>query len=465
MRMSKVCLWLTLTAALVTRADEAKKHEIELSLDKKDGIYKKGEKVTLNIRYLFNGKNAAGPLKLTILRQDGVKKVTDIKEGDRQFSFVPKTSPASYKFTVTAMTLDNKPITYMKGRKKVAVSTSIGMMSNPQEFRTGMEEPADFWEFWDKSLAELANIPIEEIERKEMKISNSMLKTAPSYFSFRMPQKMKTPTSLEGKFKSWDVKIKCVGAPVSGYLTMPVNAAEKSLPAIVSFHGASGKSARQAFVDNAIRFDVNPHGIENGKSADFYHQMFQTSHKKYMYQNADNRDNFYFRGMFLRVKRALDYVKTLPEYDGKTLIVVGNSQGGAQTIVAAALDPDVKLIYAAVPALCDHGGVYAKRQAGWPRLIQLKKGQPLNQGIAATAPYYDVAFFAKRIKAETYFTVGLIDTTCSPTSVWAAYNNITAKKHITCLPSHGHSRTYSLSFNKRVQELIEETRKAAAGAK
>lgn len=47
--------------------------------------------------------------------------------------------------------------------------------------------------------------------------------------------------------------------------------------------------------------------------------------------------------MYLRVLRALDYVKTLPEWDGKNLIVIGSSQCGAQAIVAAALDPQVSL--------------------------------------------------------------------------------------------------------------------------
>ena len=44
--------------------------------------------------------------------------------------------------------------------------------------------------------------------------------------------------------------------------------------------------------------------------------------------------------------------------------------------------------------------------------------------MVASLPYYDAAFFAKRIKAEAYLTTGLMDNTCSPTSVLCAYNNI-----------------------------------------
>ncbi|NMA46826.1 MAG: hypothetical protein GX945_09725, partial [Lentisphaerae bacterium] len=62
---------------------------------------------------------------------------------------------------------------------------------------------------------------------------------------------------------------------------------------------------------------------------------------------------------YLRVMRSLDFVKTLPEWNGRDLIVVGSSQGGGQAIAAAGLDPQVTLCVAAVPALSDHAGTLA----------------------------------------------------------------------------------------------------------
>ena len=48
--------------------------------------------------------------------------------------------------------------------------------------------------------------------------------------------------------------------------------------------------------------------------------------------------------------------------------------------------------------------------------------------------------FAARIHCPTWVTVGFIDKTCAPTSVYAAYNNLGAKeKHIINRPLMGHS--------------------------
>jgi cephalosporin-C deacetylase-like acetyl esterase len=61
--------------------------------------------------------------------------------------------------------------------------------------------------------------------------------------------------------------------------------------------------------------------------------------------------------MFLRVIAALDILTDRPEWDGRTLITRGTSQGGAQSLAAAALDPRVTLSVAGVSAMCDLSGM------------------------------------------------------------------------------------------------------------
>lgn len=452
----KSSLAVLFSAGLILTLAAADNIRIDLGLDKKDGVYKKGDEVVLKVQYFLNRKAAAGPVSITVVREDGSRTSTVFAAAPKEFRYKALKSPSHIQFIVTALDKENKPVKIANSKKGKTISATIGAIVDPQEYRPGLQEPADFRKFWDDTLAELAKVPVKELERKEMKVTDDMLKTAPDYFAFRIPPKMPAPKALAGKFKSYDVKVACVGAPVSGYLTMPANAAPKSLPAIVSFHGAPGGSARQAFAEGVIRFDVNPHGMENGHPREYYKKLFETTHRAYQFRMSRSRDKFYFRGMFMRVKRALDYVKSLPEYDGKTLIVVGNSQGGAQSLVAAGLDPDVKLVYASVPAMCDHGGVLVNRVSGWPKLIAVRKGKPVRPAVVTAVAYYDAAFFAKRIKAEAYLTTGLIDKVCSSTSVFCAYNNIPGKKHITTMPRHGHSRTYSPEFNKRLLEVIRE---------
>jgi len=100
--------------------------------------------------------------------------------------------------------------------------------------------------------------------------------------------------------------------------------------------------------------DINAHGIPNGKPAEYYQQLAQGRLKNYPLAGRESRDTSYFRGMFLRLVRAIDYLTSRPEWDGQTVMVIGHSQGGGQALVAGGLDQRVTFIAAGVPALCDH---------------------------------------------------------------------------------------------------------------
>ena len=447
---------LLLIFAMFIVLEAADKYDFKLSLDKKSAVYTKGDKIKLSLKYLLNRKAYTGPVSITVRTADWK---TDTKVFDAppaEFIYNTDKAPEMVNFIVAPLTADKKPVLMGKGKRVRPRTFKIGAAVDPQEFKTGSAEPEDFKKFWDDAKAELAKVPLKELERKELPVSNAKVGKVPSYFAFIIAAPMPFPKELEGKFKAWDVKVACVGVPVSGVLTIPTNAKPKSLPAIVSFNGAPGKSAKAAFADNVIRFDVNPHGFENGQPDAFYKNIHATKLKAYMFRGTNDRNKCYFLGMYLRAQRVLDYVKSLPEYDGKTLIVVGNSQGGGQTLAVAGLDSDVKLIYASVAAMCDHGGGLANRRPGWPRLLRTKNGKAVVPAVGKTAPYFDAAIFAKYIKAEAYLTVGLVDEVCAPASVFCAYNNIPGKKHLTILPYHGHSRTTSAEFNKRLLKVIEE---------
>jgi cephalosporin-C deacetylase-like acetyl esterase len=138
--------------------------------------------------------------------------------------------------------------------------------------------------------------------------------------------------------------------------------------------------------------------------------------------------------------RALDYVKSLPEWDGKHLLVVGTSQGGGQAIAAAALDPQVTFCRAGVPALSDHSGALANpsHRAGWPRFYRSK--EKADPKVIKAVSYYDNVYFARRIKAPCYLSAGLIDTVCSPYGIYLVYLNLPnqQQKAIHITPDKGH---------------------------
>jgi hypothetical protein len=55
--------------------------------------------------------------------------------------------------------------------------------------------------------------------------------------------------------------------------------------------------------------------------------------------------------------------------------------------------------------------------------------------------YFDVVNFARSITCPIIFSVGFIDTTCSPSSVYAAYNTIFSPKMIFDEPAMGHDHS------------------------
>ena len=52
--------------------------------------------------------------------------------------------------------------------------------------------------------------------------------------------------------------------------------------------------------------------------------------------------------------------------------------------------------------------------------------------------YIDLQHLTNRIRGEVLMGVGLMDTSCPPSSQFAAYNKITAKKHMSIYPDFGH---------------------------
>lgn len=418
--MHQLRLVSVVTALLATLSLQAQVYTIKATTDKPEAIYCKGETIQFAVQFLADGQPQAGTTLKYSLRRDGHETTSG--------EVVSAAEP-----TVISTSLDTPGWAYVmftpvdKEGKRIAIkeksSAGVGAMVDPLELTYAGNCPADFDTFWAQQRAALDAIPL-----------NPRLEPSP------------VSKDREGKFVAFDVKVDCAGGmPVSGYLVMPVGARPKSLPVVVSYHGAGVRSANKGYRDNAINFDVNAHGIDNGQPAEFYSTLADNELKGYAHRGKNDRDQFYFKGMYLRVMRALDFAKSLPEWNGRDLVVIGGSQGGGQAIVAAGLNPQVTLCVSGVPALSDHAGTLAKprRNAGWPRLYAAENDgalTPENALVAKTAEYFDNVNFARRIRCESYLSTGFIDTTCVPTSVYVVFNTLPAsiRKEISTTPDAGH---------------------------
>lgn len=377
--------------------------------DHADALYKTGETATFTIEAMQDGKPLGDGKVVCVFSKDGVQpqppQTLNLKDG--KATIISKLDePGFLQLRVTS--------------GKASALAAAGY--DPLLLKPSMPVPDDFDAFWAAQKAALAKVPVK-----------STLTPVPS------PSKT---------LDAFDLQVECLGKPVSGYFGRPKNAKPKSLPAILHVHGAGVRSSNLGSVSWAaneggmLSLDINAHGLPNGKPKEFYDALSAGELKDYRAEGNKDREQCYFKGMFLRLIRAIDFLTAQPEWDGKTVIVYGSSQGGFQAFAAAGLDERVTFICAGVPAGCDHTGSQANRINGWPKIVPNDaEGKPDATALQVSR-YFDNVNFATRAKCKgAAVTVGFIDTTCPPTSVYAAYNALTIPKSLHTDVLAGHTNT------------------------
>ena len=302
---------------------------------------------------------------------------------------------------------------YERRDKRVFFDGGAGV--EPETLQS-VPEPKDFDAFWARRRARLAKVPLEA-EKKELKnYSKSM--------------------------NVYAVSIKCAGPrPSTGYLSVPKKPGK--YPVKVSFHGYGHSYPNKGHVvspiygsGDAIYFNFSPHGYELGREPEYYDEFFRSicsGGRTFGVDEKQNADpeNSYFSGYTYRIMRALEWLKTLPEWDGKNLIVGGGSMGGMQSVWAAGLDKDVSLARPSIPWCCDIGGRDTLK-----RLI--------NSWYIHETPalrYYDPVNLAKRISKNCKVEItraGLGDYCCPPSGVSILFNNIPGPKKINWVQGSTH---------------------------
>jgi cephalosporin-C deacetylase len=411
--------------------------QVTVVTDRPQAIYKVGERARFVISINGGRLPGASPEVSYVLDKDGVppvaKGTVKLQEGR-----------ATVEGTLNEPGFLRCRVTYSAaaGRPPVTAMASAGF--DPLKIAPSLPVPDDFDAFWANQKARLAAVPMT-------------------------PTLTPVPSGAEG-VESFDVQIPCVPPrPVSGYFSRPKGAAPKSLPAMLQVHAAGVLSSVLSATVNRVEhlhvlaMDINAHGIPNGRPRSFYENLAKGELKGYPHFGAGDRETCYFLGMFLRLQRAIDFLTSQPEWDGRILIVTGSSQGGGQAIVAAGLDRRVTLITANVPALCDHTGKVVGRISGWPKLVP-PTGEGATEQALQAARYFDCMNFATRAKAQAVFSVGFIDLVAPPTSIYAMYNNYAGPKQIIPGPLEGHA-TWKAFEQASDAAILNQLRHGLLGAK
>jgi dienelactone hydrolase len=406
--------------------------KIMARVDRDDAIYRAGEKAVFTISL---AKGVSLPVENVpwTLTNDGTTVirtgVVSLTNGSAQVEGTLD-SPGVLRLTVGPV---GNP-----GESGIGVAAAA---FDPFKIEATARPPADFEAFWQSQMDQLAKIPFDV--------------------------KIDKIDSGQPGVEAFDVSLSVdANRRVHGYLALPSNGT--NLPALVSLPGAG---VRSAYLSKAtawaargfLAMDVSVNDLPNGQSDEFYVKARNSPWNNtssilnsYPFIGKENRDNFYFRQVILGLLRAVDFVVSRPEWNHKTLIAMGASQGGGLSIILTGLDSRITAVAANVPALCDHSGIASGQPSGWPGLVRTKPdGTPEADApaILATAAYYDACNFARRIKVPAVMSVGLIDT-LPPTTGLAAYNLLGGPKKIHLASLSGHSG--SPLFPRMVDQLVEE---------
>ena len=401
-------LFILLSGAVMAQPVE-QNVKVIIGPDHQNWIYKVGERVKFNVSVLQYGN----PLKnVKIVYELGPEKMNPEKRDSLQLSGGMTTieagtmkAPGFYRCVVTAE---------VNGKKYSNLAT-VGF--DPEQIKPAAVNPDDFIQFWNNAKLDLAKIPMDARmtllpERSTEKVNVYHIDLQ----NFRVGSRLYGILCVPKKPGKYPALLKVPGAGIRPY-NGDVATAEKGV----------------------ITLEIGIHGVPVVLEPNVYTNLSVGALSGYPAFNLEDRDRYYYKRVYMGCVRANDFLTSLPEFDGSTLGVTGGSQGGALSIITAALDPRVKFLGAYYPALSDLTGFMIGRAGGWPHLFNKDN---VNVGSTTdkvkTTGYYDVVNFARQLKVPGMYSWGFNDVTCPPTSMYAAYNVITAPKSLFLAVETGH---------------------------
>lgn len=386
--------------------------------DHADWLYQTGENAKVEVSFCKYGIPRDGELKYSIgndMLQPDKHGSVKLKNGRAVINMGTKKTPG-FRDMKLSVSLDGK--TY---EHHIKVGFSV------DKIKPYTQEPQDFRSFWQKNVEELKQVPLSYT--KEL------------YKDY-----------CTDKIDCYLVKLQIdkMGHSMYGFLFYPKNAQPGKHPVVLCPPGAGIKTIKDPmrnkyYAENGfVRFEVEIHGLDPRISSETFGEIsraFNDRNGGYLANGLENKDIYYMKHVYVGLVRCIDFLTSLPEWDGKNVAVQGGSQGGALAIIAAGLDSRVTQCVANHPALSDMAGYAAKGgTGGYPHFC--RQPQILsNKDCLNTLAYFDVVNFARYVKAPTYLTWGYNDVTCPPTTSYAVWNTLKCTKESLLTPINEHWTT------------------------
>lgn len=284
-------------------------------------------------------------------------------------------------------------------------------------------KPADFDEFWNKSLEEMRGTD-PQLDIKEADFQAPGAKCYDMYFTgvhgARVYAKYLKPEKAEGK-----------------------------MPAALVFHGYTGSSPSWVSLLGYVMagfcvFALDCRG-QGGKSEDVGGVVGNT-YRGHIIRGLDNDDpsKLLFRDIFLDTAQLAKIAMDMDDIDETRVGAFGGSQGGGLTLACASLEPRIKCAAPSYPFLSDYRRTW-EMDLAVDAYIELKEyfrhfdpRHERENEIFTKLGYIDIQYLVPRIKGDVTMFTGMMDTTCPPSTQFAAYNKMTCKKNVIIYPDFGH---------------------------
>lgn len=382
--------------------------------DHADWLYQSGEKASVEVMFLKYGIPHDGMLSFTIgddMLADDRKGTAQLKNGRATINMGTRLTPG---FRDLRLRISIDGVEY---RHHVKVGFSV------DKIQPWTQEPNDFMDFWRKNLDEGARYGLHYTRE----VAHEYCTEQVDCYLVRL-------------------QLNSSGQAMYGYLFYPKNAQPKSCPVVLCPPGAGVKTIKEPLrhkyyaEQGCIRLEMEIHGLDPRLSTEQFKEISNALNGRgngYLENGLDNRDNYYMRRVYMGMVKCIDLLTSLPEWDGQNVVVQGGSQGGALSLITAALDSRVTLCVANHPALADMGAYSEKgRTGGYPH-FQRTPGM-LTPDKLNTMAYYDVVNFARHIECPVYLTWGYNDDTCPPTTSYAVWNTLHCQKEALITPINEH---------------------------
>jgi cephalosporin-C deacetylase len=239
------------------------------------------------------------------------------------------------------------------------------------------------------------------------------------------------------------------GSPVKGWLHLPSGPLRggDALPAVVEYVGYGGGRGL-------------PHERNLWACAGYAHFVMDTrgqgstwsvgdtpddagagpAHPGFMTRGILDPQTYYYRRVFTDAVRAVEAARTHPAVDRDRVAVTGGSQGGGLSLAVAGLVDDLFAVLPDVPFLSDfrRATSLVDTMPYKEVALYLKAHRDHVATVFETLSYFDVAVLGRWANAPALFSVALMDMTCPPSTVYAAYNHYAGPKDIRVYPYNDH---------------------------